>query len=188
MATIDELKAGATLTMLQVTQGLATGQLVPTVSADKLSVQFVVPVSPDPAAQFIWSEALASPEMLAFFGLDASQGARYVLVKLYSVPADPAAVPQLPQGSWPLPDIDDTEPYTGGPILQAWVQGSPDAPWKAACSSGSACFITDDAGAQVDAPVGVTLQPGTWSGSGCIGKPRKEFAGISSWAEGAPTS
>ena len=190
---LDQLTAGAALTMPQLAADIMGGVVTPTVLENGLqvTVPFTPGEVPDPTGQYVWSEALASPDVLALFGLDASQGQRYVLVKVFAVPQDiqsPDDAAALPAGQWPLPECYRSEAYDGSGVkLQAWLLGSPSAPWEAACSSGSNCFTTDwETGATIPAPIGVTLQAGQWSGSGCIRKPRKEWAGISSWPDNAP--
>lgn len=52
---------------------------------------------------------------------------------------------------------------------------------RCACSTGSNCTVGGSA-----APLGRTLDPGTFSGAGCKAKPCVERAGTSSWVAGCP--
>lgn len=77
------------------------------------------------------------------------------------------------------------------PVLELWLQGSPNAPFECACSSGTSCAWRPPTpfggrGDLTTAPLGATLGSGVWVGSGCVRKPCTEMAGVSSWPSACP--
>jgi hypothetical protein len=80
----------------------------------------------------------------------------------------------------------------GSAGLEAWFVGFPGAPWACACSSGAACLWTHpvsgplSAPATDAAPLGQSLDRGTWAGPGCVGMPCQFFSGRPSWPLACP--
>lgn len=55
-----------------------------------------------------------------------------------------------------------------------------------ACNSGSNCTVLDGSGKSVAAPLGITMNAGTFSGAGCIPKACIEVTGTTSWPKTCP--
>jgi hypothetical protein len=141
-------------------------------------------------ARCMWLTGLASPQVSHVFGLDLPDGggSQYVYGHFCASPLDGGTL-STPQGMTALEDTEVEEAYDGGPQLQAWTYQDPDSHFPCACSSGSACQVPDTSlhsdGHLVDAPLGVTLQPG-WVGAGCLRKACIELGGVSSWRPECP--
>lgn len=149
-------------------------------------------------ARCMWLTGLASPQVAQVFGLDLPDGggSQYVYGHFCASPSDGGTL-TTPQGMTALEDTEVEEAYDGGPQLQAWTYADPDSHFPCACSSGHDCQVAaadpglalglgpSGDGGLVDAPLGVTLQPG-WVGAGCLRKACIELGGVSSWRPECP--
>ena len=94
-----------------------------------------------------------------------------------------AAEPDLPGGMVALETTQAETTYDGGPMFYAALASSAG---PCACSSGSGCSALGDDGGWAPAPTGLTLQPGAFTGAGCLLKTCVELSGIPSMPPGCP--
>lgn len=149
-----------------------------------LAVQFEG--SAPAGVECLWSTALLRPEVLDALQLAPSDGPVYAYARTCAAPeADTDTEPPLPSGIIALEHGQRVEAYDGQPQVEMWLQGHPDAPWPAVCAPvGSDCewltWTEDGTEVWAPAPPGLTIDRERARGSGCVGKPDVELAGVSS--------
>lgn len=141
--------------------------------------------APPPGAVLVKATARASDATVAAFGVGPSPddaGFSYWRVYVCAAPladgGDPG--PSFLPGATIVYDDDQVDACpAGAPQLEAWRQDRADAPFACACAQQDAgCFLADGG----PAPLGITLQPGSFEPSQwCLPKACVELAGSSSW-------
>lgn len=149
-----------------------------------LTVPWTTP--PGEGTQCLWSTALLTTDIAQQLDLCHSGSPLYAGSWTCAVPeADTDTEPPLPSGIIALEHGQRVEAYNGQPQVELWLQGHPDAPWPAVCAPvGSDCewltWTEDGTEVWAPAPPGLTIDRERARGSGCVGKPDVELAGVSS--------
>lgn len=122
------------------------------------------------------------PSALRAHGLSDQSGRdEYVRVCMPAAPTDAGSMGP-PAGAVAVEDTFSEEPLGGRANEVAVAMQGEASSWECACSSGAGCLQPD--GGEV--PLGVTMGPGQWSGTGCYPKACVEHLGASSWPPVCP--
>lgn len=134
------------------------------------------------------------PSPLEAYGACSDAGPQYAYARVCMAmqadggPSNEDPLPAMPNGILALETAQMQEPYDGGPMFIAVLEG--EAEWPCACSRGVDCEWRPwySGGTWLEAPLNMTLSEGQWRGSGCFRKACSELSSeFSSWPAQCPT-